>query len=227
MALILNIETATTVCSVALYKDEKLLGLQELFIDKSHSSYLATLINDLINHTGRKLQDLDAIAISKGPGSYTGLRIGTSSAKGLCYSLDIPLIGINTLEAMAISLTSFYEAPFLCPMIDARRMEVYFMIMDTNRKVIEPTQPMIIEENSLSEILKNKKVIFFGNGSTKCKPILSKHSNAVFVDSIYPTAKSIGIIALEKFRSGVFEDLAYFEPFYLKEFLATKAKKLL
>ena len=227
MALILNIETATKVCSVAVYQDKQLLGLQELFIDKSHSEYLAVLIKDILSYTSRKLEDLDAIAISKGPGSYTGLRIGTSTAKGLCYSMDIPLIGINTLEAMATTMLGLYDNRFLCPMIDARRMEVYYMIMDGNQNEITPAQAMIIEEDSFSNRLKDNKIVFFGNGSDKCRPILSKHSNAFFVDSIYPTAKSVGILANKKFESMKFEDVAYFEPTYLKEFLATKAKKLL
>ena len=224
---ILHIETATNVCSVALSEGEKLIALRESDEDKSHGALLTIFMDEVLKEGAFKATDMHAISVSKGPGSYTGLRIGTSTAKGLCYSLDIPLIGINTLEAMANSLAGFYKDHLLCPMIDARRMEVYYTIMDTSQNVIEPTQSMIVEEDSLSEILKNNLVVFFGNGSTKCKPNFSKHSNAIFVDSIYPTAKSIGMLALDKFRSDDFEDLAYFEPFYLKEFLATKAKKLL
>jgi tRNA threonylcarbamoyladenosine biosynthesis protein TsaB len=227
MALILNIETATKVCSVALYQDDNLLGLQELFIDKSHSEYLAVIINDLMNYTGRKFEGLAAVAISKGPGSYTGLRIGTSTAKGLCYALDIPLISINTLKAMAVNLAGLYEDTYLCPMIDARRMEAYFMILDREHKEILSAQAKIIDENVFSNLLKDNKIVFFGNGSDKCKPILSKHSNAIFVESIHPTAKSVGILAFEKFKTKEFEDVAYFEPYYLKDFIATKAKKLL
>lgn len=179
-----------------------------------------------MNITGMELNELKAVAISKGPGSYTGLRIGTSTAKGICYSLDIPLISINTLQAMALTVAGLYNNVLLCPMIDARRMEVYYLITNNNLEEIEPTRSQVIDENAYKDLLSKHDVVFFGNGLDKCKAILSKHSRAIFVDSVYPTAKSVGKLASEKYKSGQFENLAYFEPFYLKEFLTTKAGKL-
>lgn len=224
MAYILSIETATNVCSVALYFDKVLLGHQELFIEKSHSGLLTVLINDLIGHCELSLKDIDAIAISEGPGSYTGLRIGTSTAKGLCYSLDIPMINVNTLEAMLYSIRPFFKrGELMCPMIDARRMEVYCLLANEKKGVIEPTQARVINEESFVNLLEHNEIIFFGNGAIKCKEMIT-HSNAIFIDSVTPSAKNIGAMAYEKYLKQEFVDVAYFEPFYLKDFRPTQPK---
>lgn len=227
MSLLLSIETATTVCSIALHKDGQLLSNQSLHLNKSHSALLSPLIESLTGYSGYKLTDLDGIVISKGPGSYTGLRIGTSTAKGLCYALDIPLISVNTLEAMALQLQKFSSNEnLLCPMIDARRMEVYATVLDNNGNVISETQPVIIEEHSFQKTLDQGPLVFFGSGAEKCKNVI-RHTNALFIDEITPNAITVGLKGYEIFTKGKFEDVAYFEPYYLKEFMATKPKNLL
>ena len=155
MGLILSIETATTVCSVALHKDGRLVGLQELHLQKSHSGFLAVLIKELVRYTGYELKDLDYIAVSKGPGSYTGLRIGTATAKGLCYALEKPLVSINTLEAMAFGVAAYYEEAevLLCPMIDARRMEVYCKVLNAWMEEQVPLSAMIVDGTSFGKYL--------------------------------------------------------------------------
>ena len=218
MLYILSIETATNVCSVALHQDTKLLGHKELFVEKSHSGLLTVLIRDLIYHCGRSIKDIGTIAISEGPGSYTGLRIGTSTAKGLCYSLEIPMIGVSTLEAMLWSVQPFLqETDLLCPMIDARRMEVYCLLANQRGQMIEAVHAKIIDKNTFMEVLEAHKIVFFGSGLTKCKQVID-HPNAVFIEDITPNAKNIGKIAHQKFLNKEFADLAYFEPFYLKDF---------
>ena len=224
MSYILSIETATNVCSVALHCDTELLGHQELFVEKSHSGLLTVLINDLIKNCGLDIRDLDAVAISEGPGSYTGLRIGTSTAKGLCYSLGIPMISVSTLEAMVWSVQPFVEdGCMLCPMIDARRMEVYCLLASRMGEVIEPTHAKIIEEESFTDELSRNKVIFFGNGSMKCSNVIV-NNNAIFIGGITPTAKNIGRLAYNKYLNQEFEDVAYFEPHYLKDFRPTQPR---
>jgi tRNA threonylcarbamoyladenosine biosynthesis protein TsaB len=226
MPLILSIETSTPICSVALHLDNQLLASAYLGTAQSHSSMLTSLIQQVIQNADKELKDIQAIAIAKGPGSYTGLRIGTSTAKGLCYALGVPLLAVNTLEAMAYQ---FYQTKWdnvwLCPMLDARRMEVYCAIFDQNMHEIEPTQAKIIDETSFAEYLLNQKIIFFGDGSTKCKQKLQNSTNAFFVDDIVPSAVTIGYLALQLFQRQSFEDLAYFEPFYLKDFVNTTPKK--
>lgn len=225
MPLTLSIETATVVCSVALHLDGQLLALQELHLKQSHSGYLAVLIQDIVQYAGYTMDDISIVALSKGPGSYTGLRIGTATAKGLCYALDIPLVAVNTLESMAYGVAQYNtEENFLCPMIDARRMEVYCLVADGQFKTIMPTNPVIIEPISFESFLRERPVLFFGDGSAKCKPILT-HPNARFIDNIAPSAKDIGALVHEKTKQGeiTYEDVAYFEPFYLKEFKAKQA----
>ena len=227
MALILSLETATPVCSVALHKDGKLLGLMELHLGQSHSALLGVLVEDTVRHAGYSFEDLDLIAVSKGPGSYTGLRIGTASAKGLCFTLDIPLVAINTLEAMAYGVARYgISESYLCPMIDARRMEVYALIVDEQMNLIMPTSPIVVEEGTFENFMKDRPVLFFGDGASKCKEVLSANSNARFVDHITPSAENIGVLAheMQKENKLVYEDLAYFEPFYLKEFVAKQPK---
>lgn len=219
MALIVNIETSTSACSVALHQEGKLISEMSQYIEKSHSNYLTLMIEKVVEFSGFKLSDLDAIAVSKGPGSYTGLRIGVSTAKGLCFALDKPLLSVNTLQAMALQLIQYFDTnTLLCPMIDARRMEVYCALFDTKNEFIKNTSAIIIDENSFSNELNNKKVVFFGNGADKCKTSIT-HSNAIFLQNIYPSAKEIGYLAFEKWTKKEFEDIAYFEPYYLKEFV--------
>lgn len=230
MALILNLETATTVCSVSLAKDGQLIALKELNADYTHAENLTLFIEDVLKQANIKLADIDAVAVSKGPGSYTGLRIGVSTAKGLCYSLDKPLISVNTLQHLASSVisntSSIIQHPgsLFCPMIDARRMEVYCAFYDHTGKEIKPTAAEIIEENSFFDLLKDHTVYFFGDGASKCKEVLSQNTNAIFLSEIVPSAKDMIAFSEKAFNEDQFEDVAYFEPFYLKDFVAGKKK---
>lgn len=224
MNLILGIETATSTCSIAVHREGILLAEHSYYLDRSHSNLLAPCIEHIMHDCGFELSALSAIALSKGPGSYTGLRIGTSTAKGLCYALDIPLIAINTLEAMAHGVHKYNTAHhWLCPMLDARRMEVYTMLLDGQLNEIEATHPLVVETTSFKDHLKDRSILFFGNGAGKCRDIL-QDDNAIFLEGVEPTASQIGRLAYQKFLRSEFEDLAYFEPFYLKEFQATKPK---
>lgn len=227
MTNILSIETSTTVCSVALHSEGDLRSFSQYFIEKSHSSILTPLISETVSHSGLQMPDLSAVAISEGPGSYTGLRIGTSTAKGICFGLDIPLIAINTLLAMAAGVSkTVVDDSLLCPMLDARRMEVYSLVSDRDLNLVRKVEPQIIDENSFSEYLESNKVTFFGNGSDKCKTVIHSE-NARFIDDINPSAKEIGTLACAKFENQDFVDLAKFEPFYLKAFRAGKPKQLI
>ncbi len=227
MSLILSIETATKVCSVALFEDGRLLGSQDLMVDKSHAEYLAPMIHDLMKYTGREMKELTALAVSKGPGSYTGLRIGTSTAKGICYALGLPLISVNTLMAMAWHVNNYNINKFrLCPMLDARRMEIYYLLTDADLNVIVPTNSHIIDERSFRDELSKGPIIFFGNGMPKAREILSRFPEAFFLDNITPLAKATGNLALEKYKKGDFENTETFEPFYLKDFIAGVPKKM-
>ena len=226
MSLILSIETSTKVCSVALHQEGKLLAISELYTEKSHSGMLTTLCENVVKNAGFSLKYLDAMAVAKGPGSYTGLRIGVSTAKGFCFALDKPLISINTLEAMAFQVKDFYDETYLlCPMIDARRMEVYCQIFDNLMNVISETEAKIIDELSFSELLNKQKIVFFGDGSAKCKAEI-KHKNAVFLNTaIHPSARTVGFLATNSFEKSLFENVVTFEPFYLKDFVGIQAKK--
>lgn len=225
--LILSIDTSTRVCSVALHQQGELLGCYELLTEKTHSSLLTTLIENVVIQAGFSLAQLDAVAVAKGPGSYTGLRIGVSTAKGLCYALDKPLIAIHTLEAMAAQLQPFYPATHvLCPMIDARRMEVYCAEYEgSTRQVLRTTEARIIDEHSFAELLQERPVVFFGDGAAKCQPLLASYPQAIFPSvSIHPSATTVGYLAKEAFTKQAFEDLITFEPYYLKEFMGTLPK---
>ena len=225
MARILSLDTSTTVCSLAIYEQKRLLAMTEYHLEQSHAKLLPGLAEEMVEHCGFPLGSLEAIAISQGPGSYTGLRIGTSTAKGLCYALDIPLIAVNTLTAMAAGVSSLLKDSngLLCPMIDARRMEVYCLLADTNLKILAPAQPKIIDGQSFQDHLRHRKVYFFGNGSDKCKTVIQSEY-AVFIEGVYPSARHVGALAYLKFLHNDFADLAYFEPQYLKEFRTTKPK---
>lgn len=229
MSLILSIETSTEVCSVALQENDNCLASKHLYTAQSHSLMLTTLIEDILKVSQKTYEDLSAIAIAKGPGSYTGLRIGTATAKGLCYALDIPLLAINSLEAMTAKcisqMGSLAEQGFFCPMIDARRMEVYCLISNHLLEIKQKTQAKIIESDSFSELLSEKKVLFFGNGAKKCKEIFKAQKNALFIDSFKPNAESVAFLAEKKYQKQAFEDLAYFEPYYLKDFVTKAPKK--
>lgn len=221
MSLLLSIETSTLVCSVALHKDDFIIASQELFLEHSHAGALMPIIDNLLENSRCKRSELAAIGISKGPGSYTGLRIGTSTAKGLCFSLGIPLIAVNTLHAMALKVNKFNtEGYLLCPMLDARRMEVYLMILDEKLEVVRKTEAHILSKDSFFDILQEQKVMFFGNGSSKAKSLFSNNRNALFIDDVKPSAEQVGDLASIKLKNNEFEDLAYFEPFYLKDFVS-------
>ncbi|MGC1271090.1 MAG: tRNA (adenosine(37)-N6)-threonylcarbamoyltransferase complex dimerization subunit type 1 TsaB [Croceibacterium sp.] len=221
--LILSLETSTDVCSVALHKGRKLLAQAEIHEPQAHAARLAPLIESVTREAGASLKEIDAVAISQGPGSYTGLRIGTSTAKGLCYAMDIPLISVGTLELLAFQGSSHGSGgALLCPMIDARRMEVYCLVADATLKVLSPVSAKVIDESSFQELLREHRMLFFGNGSAKCREVIT-HPNAIFLDNIYPSATALGVIAEGKFNDGLFEDLIQFKPFYLKEFVAKTA----
>lgn len=230
MPIILSIETSMKACSAAIHQDGKLLSVSELYNEKSSSGMLTTLIEHVVKTASLKLNEIDAIAVAKGPGSYTGLRIGVSTAKGLCFTLEKPLIAINTLEAMAyqLSIINYQSSILICPMLDARRMEVYCAVYEANTlELIEPTQAKIIDETSFADLLENHQIIFFGDGAEKCRATLGGSSNAVFLtQTIFPSAKSIGALATRAFEQQQFENVADFEPFYLKEFVGTTPKKI-
>jgi len=224
LAYILNIETSTTVCSVSLSKNGELLSLKEINNGYTHAENLHAFIEEAVKEASIQLKDLNAIAISKGPGSYTGLRIGVSAAKGLAYSLNIPLIGIDTLELMTNSALTKESNVVYCPMIDARRMEVYTAVYDKDLKQLKPTEALIVDENSISQFRSYNRVYFFGDGMEKCKTVLSTLSNAAFIDNILPGAKAMCDLAFKKYKAKAFEDVAYFEPFYLKDFMILSKK---
>lgn len=230
MSYILCIETATEICSVALSENNKLLAFSDSQTANSHASQLHVLVENVLTKSGVKLQQLDAIAVSKGPGSYTGLRVGVSAAKGYCYALNIPLISINTLQSLAQQVVLKSELDksnskiLLCPMLDARRMEVYCGLYDFSLHEIEVTQAIVVDENFQNSKFTDFKVLLFGNGSEKCKLII-QNPNAIFIDEIKCNAKSMIELAANKFQKKEFEDVAYFEPFYLKDFVGTVSKK--
>jgi len=226
---ILNIETSTRVCSVALSVDGKTIALQESNTESSHARQITVFAEQLMYTADLNFQDLDAIAVSKGPGSYTGLRIGVSTAKGFCYSLDKPLISVGTLKSMAngmiLKLTAEGKNPddfLFCPMVDARRMEVYTAVYDSRLREVRKVLAEIIDENSFADFFKqNKPLIFMGDGAAKCKEILAKVSQrAIFREEFLASATYMATLAEEKLKAGEFEDTAYFEPFYLKDFVA-------
>lgn len=223
MPVILSLETSTDVCSVALHADGAVLGQEEIHEPQIHAARLAPAIRNVTARAAVSFGDIQAVAVTSGPGSYTGLRIGTSTAKGLCYALDIPLIAVGSLDLLAFQGNAFNaQNALLCPMIDARRMEVYCLVADPALNVLEPTSARVIGESSFAELLNSSKVLFFGNGAGKCKAVV-RHHNAVFLDNVVPLASFLGLIAEKKFAAGDFEDLVGFAPFYLKEFVAKQA----
>lgn len=223
MAYILCLETSTDVCSVALHADDGLVDSHEVHEPQAHAARLAVLVDEVLRQSRVKADRLSAVAVSEGPGSYTGLRIGVSTAKGLCYALDIPLLAVSTLELMA---SAFPKGDWLCPMIDARRMEVYCALFDGAGHMVERPHAKVIDATSFSEVLVNRRVMFFGNGAMKCREVVT-HANAVFVAGVYPRAADMGMLARERFVARQFVDRASFEPAYLKEFAARKARTMI
>ncbi|MFO7924360.1 MAG: tRNA (adenosine(37)-N6)-threonylcarbamoyltransferase complex dimerization subunit type 1 TsaB [Bacteroidales bacterium] len=250
---ILNIETSTAVCSVSISSESTILAFRESMVEKSHATVLTPFIEDIMKETGKKYGDLSALAVSRGPGSYTGLRIGVSVAKGICYGAGLPLIAVDTLGIMAGKVLSLAhrgqkESPataaaaaqvpeeafswlrgadssnvLLCPMIDARRMEVYTALYDTSGKRVREISAEIIDPSSFSEVPEKKSILFFGDGAEKCRDVAAR-KNTLFIPGIYPSAGDMAHMSLLAFREGRFEDTAYFEPFYLKDFIATTPK---
>ncbi|MEA3504823.1 MAG: tRNA (adenosine(37)-N6)-threonylcarbamoyltransferase complex dimerization subunit type 1 TsaB [Bacteroidota bacterium] len=226
MALILSIETSTSILSVALARDGKVLEFKEVDGRNSHSEYITLFIEEVLKLSGVTLNELDAVAVSGGPGSYTGLRIGVSTAKGLCYSKDIPLIAVSTLKSIAFATADKYkddEKAVFCPMIDARRMEVYAALFDNENNEIREIAADIIDEKSYLEYLDKSRVVFSGDGAAKCKETIIAE-NALFYDEIKTSARYIAPIAEKCFNEKKFVDVAYFEPFYLKAYIAGKSK---
>ena len=217
MATILCLETATTNCSVALSVNGSVIVLKEDYSDQySHAERLHVFIEEVLRKAKLEKSQLDAIAVSKGPGSYTGLRIGVSAAKGLCFALDIPLISIPTLDALASKVET---AITVVPMLDARRMEVYSAVYSKDKIQVRETLAEILDLNSFEKLLVDGKTAFIGNGVAKFQEICS-HPNAVFMPDELPSAKEQAVLAEEKFNAGNFENVAYFEPYYLKDFKA-------
>lgn len=225
MALILSIETSTDVCSAAVHDSGELIANQTHKIEKSHSSLLPGIAGDVLKEANYTLKDLSAVAVSAGPGSYTGLRIGVTNAKGFCYAMSIPLIAIDTLDTMIQAVEGMFKGEYnLCPMMDARRMEVYTKMVDQEQNEIWPLQAKILDEKSFSEL--TGSTYLFGNGMPKFRDIVEQQ-NLIFIDDIFPDASNMGKLAFEKYQGGSFEDVAYFEPNYLKEWRTTTPKKKL
>ena len=229
MSCILNIETSTSVCSVAISEDGMVPFVEEDLNGPSHAVSLGVFVDEALSFIDSHAIPLDAVAVSCGPGSYTGLRIGVSMAKGICYGRNIPLIGIPTLEVLCVPVLLHENLPedaLLCPMIDARRMEVYAAVYDRALDVKRAVAADIVDENSYLEFLNERPVYFFGNGAAKCREKIT-HPNAHFIDKVHPLAKMMFPLAEKAIAKEDYKDVAYFEPFYLKEFVASTPKKLL
>jgi tRNA threonylcarbamoyladenosine biosynthesis protein TsaB len=225
--LILSLETSSPICSVALHRDGSLVGQSELRLEKSHSSHLSMLVNQLLANSQITLADLSAVAVSDGPGSYTGLRIGAAAAKGLCFALDIPLLAVGTLPALARQVASYTadaEKVLFCPMLDARRMEVYGALYAADGTEVLAPAPLILEADTLAEQLAHHRLLFFGNGAAKFRPLVAENPNAGFLTGIEPSAITVGELAQAAFERQDFRDVAYYEPFYLKEVYTTTPK---
>ena len=238
MKKIILIETSTSLCSVALAEDGAVTAYRESSAPKAHASLTAVFIQEVLEERGLKLADCDAVCVSKGPGSYTGLRVGVSTAKGLCFGSGKPLLAVGTLDTLVAQSTEV-EIPgqagnddkdgngwkYIIPMIDARRMEVYSAVFTPDGRQISETTPVIVDENSFADYLSEGKVLFIGDGAGKCADVI-KHPNAIFCQC-NPKASAMLKPAMDAYEKKQFEDTAYFEPFYLKEFVATVSKKKL
>lgn len=223
MALILNIETATKNCSVSLAENGNILAMEELNDGNySHAEKLHVFIQNVLDKADKTFSDISAIAVSKGPGSYTGLRIGVSAAKGLCFALDAPLISISTLHSLAHQVNQ--AKGVIVPMLDARRMEVYSAIFDAEFKEIREIEAQVLDENSFDAYLNQSLVYFIGDGVVKTEALIA-HPNARFIYNNLPSANEMAKLSFDKFKNEQFEDVAYFEPYYLKDFVVTTKKK--
>ena len=225
----LQIETATSSCSVAIAKNGETVAVKQINERNIHAEVITLFIDELVKSTDISYNGLDAIAVSSGPGSYTGLRIGVSTAKGLCFALDKPLIAVETLEAMADGFNiTLYDAitdnALLCPMIDARRMEVYTALFNRNGWRIKETAAEIINEKSFYDLLAAQQIVFFGDGADKCLQALGSSPNALFIPQFMNSASFLSQKAEIKFKNNDFENVAYFEPYYLKNFIAGRGK---
>lgn len=228
MSTLLCIETATAACSVALLRDGVVTGLRETQITNSHAAMVAVFIDELIRDHLSGPSGIDGVVVSSGPGSYTGLRIGVSTAKGLCYALDVPLLSVETTLSMARGMkTAFTDAldlPILyAPMIDARRMEVYTALYNNELKMVKPVSAEIIQEDMFDALLQDHHIVLAGDGAEKSKAELH-HPNLHYIDNFINSAAHMASIAADKFEQHLFEDTAYFEPFYLKDFIAGKPR---
>jgi len=226
MPIILYLETATKICSVALARDEHLLAVRETAEANSHSELITVFIQEVLLEAGMAIKDLDAVAVSKGPGSYTGLRIGVSTAKGLCFALDKPLISVGTLQSMAFGAVARLETiepdTLICPMLDARRMEVYYALFDDKLNEIQTDSAAIITEDTFTELAKKYSILLLGDGAEKCMSMFSNQTNISLLKDFTISSSFMIKLALRKFHIMDFEDVAYFEPFYLKNFIAGK-----
>lgn len=227
---ILQIETATQVCSVALSGNGETVAAIDIDEPNVHASRLTLLVEEILQKTGLTINDLSAVAVSMGPGSYTGLRIGVSTAKGLCYAADLPLLGVGTLDGMAAGFVSVNDSPIdgdtaLCPMVDARRMEVYTATFGSDAQPITPPQASIIDAHSFDGIDLNRRIVLFGNGADKFGELFANHQQVEVVAGFKNSAKHMSLLAYKAFGTGQFADVAYFEPYYLKDFVATTPKK--
>ena len=224
--ILLHIETATDVCSVALSRGTEIIGLKEEAGGNNHAKNLLPFVDEVLKQSGVRMSEINGVAVSIGPGSYTGLRIGVSTAKGIAYTAGIPVMAISTLESIAQGAKQLWsetstESVQIVPMIDARRMEVFTTRFDYDMQPLEEVSSKIVDESTFSELLSEQKVLFCGNGMPKCRELLSVFSNACFIDALI-SAKNMLPAALKKWQNNDFEDVAYFEPFYLKEYVAAK-----
>lgn len=226
MAYLIHLETSTRSLSVAVSQNDRLIAEKTTLSGNTHSENITIFIEQAVNEAGIRLSNLDAVSVSKGPGSYMGLRIGTSAAKGLCYALDIPLIAVDTLQAMALKMSHETQAlkALYCPMLDARRMEVYCALYDEQNTCIQPTAAIIIDNKSFKIELINNTIIFFGDGAPKCKPVMQENPSALFEDNYLMRAQALIPLSWQRYTEKKFENLAYFEPFYLKDFIPGEPK---
>lgn len=227
------LETSTEVCSAALFNEGQLLCYRENSEGRSHASTLAVFVDEILKEVGISPANLDAVAVSKGPGSYTGLRIGVSTAKGICYAQNLPLIAVDSLQAMTYGAIAVLKERgdtidnvIFCPMIDARRMEVYAALYSSKLEVLDPIKAIVVDNTTFAPILEKSRVAFFGNGAKKCQSIISQ-TNTFFIEGNFATAKNMVVPSFNAFTASDFVDTAYFEPFYLKDFVVTKSKKKL
>lgn len=224
MELILSLDCTTTVCSIALHRDGHLVDAELSTEPKAAASQLGIMIQTLLTRNQLNPKNLKSIAVSSGPGSYTGLRIATSTAKGLCFGLNLPLISVNSLVVMTKQVIGMVDGDLYCPMLDARRMEVYCALFNDNLETVHPIEAKVLDGDSYKTELSEKRIVFFGDGSDKFRTI-TNHKNALFVKSIQPRANELGILATKKYENQDFEDLESFEPYYLKDFMIkSKAK---